>query len=76
MVPVYKDDKVDYLSAFIVPASHSFEKDYQLTSAIKKELAELIPAYMIPRKFVYCKNLPMTPNGKVDRKQLVNGVLA
>jgi D-alanine--poly(phosphoribitol) ligase subunit 1 len=76
VVPVYKDDKVDYLSAFIVPASHSFEKDYQLTSAIKKDLAEHLPAYMIPRKFVYCKNLPMTPNGKVDRKQLVNGVLA
>jgi D-alanine--poly(phosphoribitol) ligase subunit 1 len=70
VVPVSRDGKIDYLSAFIVPSKHSFEKKYQLTSAIKRELTELLPSYMIPRKFSYTLSLPMTPNGKVDRKKL------
>ncbi|WP_260856162.1 hypothetical protein, partial [Bacillus licheniformis] len=28
------------------------------------------PAYMIPRKFMYQKEIPMTANGKIDRKRL------
>ncbi|MGE8202981.1 D-alanine--poly(phosphoribitol) ligase subunit DltA [Heyndrickxia sp. NPDC080065] len=70
VVPVYRGDKIDYLKTFIVPSEHSFEKEYQLTAAIKKELSKQLPAYMIPRKFSYLDQLPMTPNGKVDRKKL------
>lgn len=75
VVPVYKEDKIEYLTAAIVPANHEFEKEYQLTSAIKKELADKLPAYMIPRKFVYDQELPMTPNGKIDRKGIKEKVL-
>ncbi|MFF2450785.1 D-alanine--poly(phosphoribitol) ligase subunit DltA [Neobacillus sp. NPDC058068] len=75
VVPIYQNDKIEYLLAAIIPASHDFEKDYQLTSAIKKELAEVIPAYMIPRKFSYYEDLPMTPNGKMDRKKFREMVL-
>lgn len=76
VTPVYREDKIDFLTAYVVPSDHSFEKEYQLTSAIKKELAQLLPAYMIPRKFIYCQQLPMTANGKVDRKKLTAEVLA
>ncbi|TDK63231.1 D-alanine--poly(phosphoribitol) ligase subunit 1 [Bacillus salipaludis] len=75
VVPVYQNDKIDYLSVLIIPAEHNFEKEYQLTGAIKKELAEELPAYMIPRKFSYHAELPITPNGKVDRKQIREKVL-
>ncbi|MCY7585816.1 hypothetical protein MH131_18930, partial [Bacillus safensis] len=34
-----------------------------------------LPAYMIPRKFVYLEQLYMTPNGKVDRKRIAKEVL-
>jgi D-alanine--poly(phosphoribitol) ligase subunit 1 len=68
IVPVYQNDKIEYLTAAIVPANHEFEKEYQLTSAIKKELGEKLPAYLIPRKFIYQEELPMTPNGIIDRK--------
>ena len=54
---------------------HPFEKEYQLTGAIKKELGLVLPAYMIPRKFSYHKELPITPNGKVDRKEIREKVL-
>lgn len=75
VVPVYKNEAIDFLAAYIVPKGHSFEKDYQLSSAIKKELAKGLPAYMIPRKFNYCDQLPMTSNGKINRKQLVAEVM-
>ncbi|EIT87385.1 D-alanine--poly(phosphoribitol) ligase subunit 1 [Fictibacillus macauensis ZFHKF-1] len=72
-VIVPKEDqngKAEYLIAAIVPEAHSFEKEYQLSSAIKKDLSDVLPAYMIPRKFVYMEELAITPNGKIDRKQL------
>ncbi|MCJ7841565.1 D-alanine--poly(phosphoribitol) ligase subunit DltA [Lederbergia sp. NSJ-179] len=73
--PVYCDGKIDFLNAYVVPNNHSFEKEYQLTSAIRKELSQQLPAYMIPRKFTYLDRLPMTANGKVNRKKLAAGVL-
>ncbi|TWD95710.1 D-alanine--poly(phosphoribitol) ligase subunit 1 [Neobacillus bataviensis] len=75
VVPIYQDDKIEYLSVLIIPAEHNFEKESQLTGAIKKELGLVLPAYMIPRKFSYHKDLPITPNGKVDRKQIRDKVL-
>ncbi|PLS05630.1 D-alanine--poly(phosphoribitol) ligase subunit DltA [Neobacillus cucumis] len=75
VVPIYQEDKIEYLSVLIIPAEHPFEKEYQLTGAIKKELGSVLPAYMIPRKFSYHKELPITPNGKVDRKQIREKVL-
>ncbi|MDA1476807.1 D-alanine--poly(phosphoribitol) ligase subunit DltA [Bacillus changyiensis] len=70
IIPFYREDKIEYLIAVIVPAKHDFEKEYQLTSAIKKDLGSTLPAYMIPRKFVYQQEIPMTANGKIDRKRL------
>ena len=75
VVPIYQEDKIEYLSVLIIPAEHPFEKEYQLTGAIKKELGLVLPAYMIPRKFSYHKELPITPNGKVDRKEIREKVL-
>ena len=37
---------------------------------IKKFLAEYVPKYMIPTKYIKLKELPMLPNGKLDRKQM------
>lgn len=76
IVPNYKDGKCEFLTAVIVPAPHEFEKEFQLTSQLKKELRALLPQYMIPRKFVYRQSLPMTNNGKVDRKRVLHEVTA
>ncbi|MDN3015221.1 D-alanine--poly(phosphoribitol) ligase subunit DltA [Paenibacillus sp. BSR1-1] len=70
VIPVFQNEKIDYLEAVIIPDNHDFEKEYQLTGAIKKELGEFLPAYMIPRKFSYHKELPITANGKLDRKTI------
>ncbi|MGG4268578.1 non-ribosomal peptide synthetase, partial [Peribacillus simplex] len=35
-----------------------------------KALSDILPKYMIPSYFVMLESFPLTPNGKVDRKQL------
>lgn len=70
IIPKMKDEKVDMLVAQVIPTTHDFEKEYQLSAAIKKELKEFMPAYMIPRKWIYKTDFPLTMNGKIDRKSL------
>jgi thioesterase domain-containing protein/acyl carrier protein len=36
----------------------------------KKNLAEILPAYMVPQQFNLLSEFPTTPNGKIDRKKL------
>lgn len=74
VVPKYHDHKVQQLVAYVVANDNEFEKAYQLTKAVKEELAEGVMEYMIPQKFVYVDQLPLTANGKIDRKRLINEV--
>ncbi|AXG70735.1 tyrocidine synthase 3 [Kordia sp. SMS9] len=37
---------------------------------IKKALQKTVPAYMVPNSFTRLETVPLTPNGKVDRKYL------
>ncbi|MEM6686828.1 MAG: amino acid adenylation domain-containing protein, partial [Bacteroidota bacterium] len=39
-------------------------------SVIKKHLGETLPAYMIPAHIEIMEEIPLTPNGKIDRKAL------
>ena len=39
-------------------------------NAVGEELLEYLPEYMIPDEFVWLKKIPLTTNGKVDRKVL------
>ena len=39
-------------------------------SDIEKYLEQFLPKYMIPKYFMQIKELPYTPNGKIDRKAL------
>ena len=39
-------------------------------AAIRQELAEQLPAYMVPPQYVVLPSLPLNDNGKVDRKAL------
>jgi D-alanine--poly(phosphoribitol) ligase subunit 1 len=74
VIPVMKDGRYQSLMAYVVPGEHSFEKEYQLSSTIKKEISRTLPSYMIPKKWVFVSTIPMTKNGKVDRKALMEGI--
>jgi tyrocidine synthetase-3 len=71
-----------YLCAYIVP-HHVETPDKTKTEPLSKELAEYLagtlPDYMIPSYFIEIDNIPLNPNGKVDRKaipqpELVTGI--
>ena len=47
-----------------------WEKEALGESELKEFLRKTLPDYMIPSAFVFLKNLPLTANGKVDRKTL------
>ena len=42
---------------------------------IKAQLSNTIMEYMMPTKFIYLDDFPLTPNGKIDRKALTKQVL-
>ena len=51
-----------------------FERDIDITKAIKEDLTDIMMSYMMPSKFLYRDSLPLTPNGKIDIKGLINEV--
>jgi amino acid adenylation domain-containing protein/non-ribosomal peptide synthase protein (TIGR01720 family) len=68
-----------YLIAYVVPAAASLEApDLEFftavgvgaASALQGYLREQLPEYMVPTSVVFLETMPLTPNGKVDRKAL------
>ncbi|MEH1828685.1 MAG: amino acid adenylation domain-containing protein [Nostoc sp.] len=64
------DDK--YLVAYIVPNQEQIPtQDLQsFTSLLRQFLKEKLPEYMMPRAYAILEYLPLTLNGKVDRRAL------
>ena len=58
-----------YLCAYITATGKTFEKDF-FSIELKKYLSRVLPDYMLPSYFVLMDRIPLTSNGKVDRKAL------
>jgi acyl carrier protein len=54
------------LVAYAAPKNKAGLTESQLRSYLKNSL----PEYMIPSNFIFVDELPLSPNGKVDRKRL------
>ncbi len=63
--PQTDTDGLSYLVAYVVPRTKRFSLD-----GLKRSLADHLTSFMIPEFFVTMPSLPMTPNGKVDRRAL------
>lgn len=51
-------------------------EEKELTKIIREDLADNIMPYMIPQRFVYRDDMPISQNGKVDIKQVIKEVNA
>lgn len=72
VVPVAHGKRVTSLGAFVVfEDAGEVDKDtFTAVRHLKAALGKTLPAYMVPRQMQVVDELPLTANGKVDRKKL------
>ena len=58
------------LVAYVVPADASLADQAEFRDALRRALKADLPDYMVPSHFVFLAQMPLTPNGKLDRKGL------
>jgi amino acid adenylation domain-containing protein len=61
-------DGEKYLCAYVVPTGE--KEDGPDAVELRKMLSRQLPDYMVPAYFVLLEEIPLTPNGKVDRRVL------
>ncbi|WP_291967827.1 non-ribosomal peptide synthetase [Maribacter sp.] len=64
---VATDVRNNALKAYVVYEGNEWDKDVTLW---KKQLAADLPVFMLPHEYVQLEKLPVTLNGKLDRKSL------
>jgi len=74
VLPVMRDGRPEYLVAFAILKKQLDATDFETSQSLRQQLAEHLPDYMVPRKFVFLREFPTTPNGKVDRQKLAKSV--
>lgn len=67
-VPETRDGRVRSLTAYIVTDNSGLDRQ-----SVRDSLSKLLPAYMVPKRIVFTDALPMTANGKTDRRALMSG---
>ncbi|SPF33829.1 D-alanine--poly(phosphoribitol) ligase subunit 1 [Candidatus Desulfosporosinus infrequens] len=72
VLPIERRGKIDYLQAFIT-GDKPIGDEFATVLALREELRQHLPEYMIPRRFKFLDKMPMTQNGKVDRRALLGG---
>ena len=71
VVPVIRNDKVTSLTAFVIYKDfENGENNFNLAQSIRSQMKAYVPDYMIPKKIKFITKMPVTNNGKVDRKSL------
>jgi len=74
VIPVIKNSAPQSLAAFVVLSGRTEASHFELTQALRRQLGERLPVYMLPRKFVFRDAFPLTANGKVDRARLAESL--
>ena len=58
------------LVAYVVPADASLANEAEFRDTLRRALKTRLPDYMVPTYFMFLPQMPLTPNGKLDRKGL------
>lgn len=73
---VTSDTDNTQLIAYVVLNDDLLENEKEsITAKLKQYLLEYVPDYMIPSKFIVIEQIPITANGKIDRKALSNTIV-
>ncbi|UCH93006.1 MAG: amino acid adenylation domain-containing protein, partial [Candidatus Aminicenantes bacterium] len=63
-------DGEEYLCAYIVPVGVTAVDKNSEIPGLREFISRTLPDYMIPSYFIYLDKVPLTPNGKVNRRAL------
>ena len=74
VVPVSEEGRVQYLVAFVLLEGAGGLSPIKRTIQLKKQAGEVLPAYMIPRRFIAVDAFPLGTSGKIDKKALAVGL--
>ncbi|ARJ51462.1 D-alanine--poly(phosphoribitol) ligase subunit DltA [Staphylococcus lutrae] len=69
VVPIYKKDKIVYLKGVIKLNAENVDIA-DISKDVKQHLKSELPDYMIPKKIEVAEDMPLTNNGKLDRKRI------
>ncbi|MBC3302905.1 non-ribosomal peptide synthetase [Pseudomonas sp. SWRI18] len=58
------------LVAYVVPADANLADQAEFRDSLRRALKARLPDYMVPAHFMFLAQMPLTPNGKLDRKGL------
>jgi D-alanine--poly(phosphoribitol) ligase subunit 1 len=75
VLPALRNGQAEYLVAFAILNGAQGGDDFEISQRLRRELANRLPDYMVPRRFVFLSEFPTTVNGKVDRQQLARTLL-
>jgi D-alanine--poly(phosphoribitol) ligase subunit 1 len=74
VLPVIRKNVAESLAAFVVLVQRGPESEFELGLRLRAQLAERVPAYMLPRKILFYDAFPITANGKTDRRKLAASI--
>lgn len=71
ILPIKEEGKVQYLTAIVILKELVEKSKLKMILRIKKDLAALVPSYMVPKKICFVESFPLNVSGKIDRKKLL-----
>lgn len=65
-----RGERGGHLIGYVIRAEDATDGDAELAAAILAHAAARVPEYMVPSRIVFIDSLPLSGNGKVDRRRL------
>ncbi|MUH00711.1 amino acid adenylation domain-containing protein [Scytonema sp. UIC 10036] len=56
----------------LLAIANTEDSNNRLIDSLRNHLIGKMPHYMVPNEFIFLREMPLNPNGKIDRKSLLN----